>query len=188
MWDCFTFGGGGLHARTPSTTQGATPVWPLIIPSVHGLYLVLIQDWSLYTPVARAWAWLKIVPHLRKAGASFEGGWGRGSPRKKKERKKRKEKKRDKWKKGTMNNVKLLHIRCCFSNFSIVRWHWKIKKNWPPRKSWNDVPGEKGQFKFVAMNLNSCHCSLFQQGLVVIGGFGNMYHLNNEQGRIQWIK
>ena len=34
-----------------------------------------------------------------------------------------------------MNNVKLLHIKWFFSNFSIVRWHWKIiKKIWPPKK------------------------------------------------------
>ena len=39
-----------------------------------------------------------------------------------------------------MNSVKLLHIKCCFSNFSIVRWHWKInfappkkKLKWRPR-------------------------------------------------------
>ena len=66
------------------------------------------------------------------------GGGGLGGPspppplpkekeKKKKERKKekreRKEKKREKRKKGTMNSVKLLHIKCCFSNFSIVQWH-----------------------------------------------------------------
>ena len=41
-----------------------------------------------------------------------------------------------------MNNVKLLHIwSAVFSNFSIVRWHWKIKIILaPPRKSWNDAP------------------------------------------------
>ena len=67
---------------------------------------------------------------LMKAGASFEAGWGPSPPpRKKKERKKerKKKKKRKKGKKERkkegMNNVKLLHIKCCFSNFSIVRWH-----------------------------------------------------------------
>ena len=38
-----------------------------------------------------------------------------------------------------MNNVKLLHIKCCF--FAIFWWHWKIQKHLPPtRKSWNDAP------------------------------------------------
>ena len=49
--------------------------------------------------------------------ASFEGGWGAVAPegkRKKKERKKREKKENKERKKGTMNNVKLLHIKCCF--------------------------------------------------------------------------
>ena len=67
---------------------------------------------------------------------------GKRKKEKKKEKKKKrkKRKKKEKRKKGTINNVKLLHINCCFSNFSIVRWHLKIKKIWPPRKSWNDAP------------------------------------------------
>ena len=75
-------------------------------------------------------------------GASFEGAGGRRPPPhqgkiKEKREKRRKKKER---KKGTTNNVKLLHIKCCFSNFSIVRWHWKINKKFgPPRKSWNDA-------------------------------------------------
>ena len=61
----------------------------------------------------------------------------RKNKKEKKERKKgrKKRKKRRKMKerkKGTMNNVKLLHIKCYFSNFSIFRWHWKIKKNFGP--------------------------------------------------------
>ena len=59
-----------------------------------------------------------------RTGASFEGagGWGpcplpppRGERRKekKKEEKEKKKKKKER-KKGTMNNVKLLHIKCCF--------------------------------------------------------------------------
>jgi hypothetical protein len=35
----------------------------------------------------------------------------------KKEKRERKEKKREKRKKGTMNSVKLLHIKCCFFQF-----------------------------------------------------------------------
>ena len=61
-------------------------------------------------------------------GASFEGGWGAVAPpkekeKRKKERKKEKKEKRKKGekkeerKKGTMNNFKLLHIKCCFFQF-----------------------------------------------------------------------
>ena len=57
------------------------------------------------------------------AGAPFEGAGGRRlPPRKKKKRKKKKKvKKREKKerKKLTMNNVKLLHIKCCFFRFFI---------------------------------------------------------------------
>ena len=72
------------------------------------------------------------------------GGWGPLPPPKEKEKKKKKRKKekretkrekKKERKKGTMNNVKLLHIKCCFfSNFSIVRWHWKILKKFAPPK------------------------------------------------------
>jgi len=50
------------------------------------------------------------------SGASFEGGWGDDAPPLQKKRKKEKKKKKER-KKGTMNNVKLLHIKCCFSQF-----------------------------------------------------------------------
>ena len=52
------------------------------------------------------------------SGASFEGGWRaiapQGKRKKKKEKKKKKKKKKKERKKGTINNVKLLHINCCF--------------------------------------------------------------------------
>ena len=65
-------------------------------------------------------------------GASFEGGWGPLPPRKKKKRKKKEKKKR---KKGTMNNVKLLHIKCCIFQFFISPVALKnLKKIWPPKK------------------------------------------------------
>ena len=65
-----------------------------------------------------------------RAGASFEGGWGGRRPPKEKEKKKKekkekkekrekKKKKKKERKKGTMNKVKLLHIKCCF--FSIFQ-------------------------------------------------------------------
>ena len=51
---------------------------------------------------------------------SFQGRHLRG-PRKKKKKEKRKKKKKEKKKierkKGTMNNVELLHIKCCFFQF-----------------------------------------------------------------------
>ena len=74
------------------------------------------------------------------------GGLGGPSPpqgkrkKEKKKEKKKKEKKREKKrkrKKGTMNDVKLLHIKCCF--FPIFQWSGGIKKSKiflpPPRKS-----------------------------------------------------
>ena len=58
------------------------------------------------------------------------GGWGAVAPpqgkrkkekkekkRKKKRKKRKKREKREKRKKGTMNSVKLLHIKCCFFQF-----------------------------------------------------------------------
>ena len=73
---------------------------------------------------------------LSKRGIIWGAAGGRRPPRKKKKRRKKKKKKKKRKKKkkkkerkkGPINNVKLLHIKCCFSNFSIVRWHWKIKK------------------------------------------------------------
>ena len=78
------------------------------------------------------------------------GGGGAGGvvappppPRKKKKRKKRKkkrknrkkEKKKRKRKKGTMNDVKLLHIKCCFFQFFNSPVALKNKKNFgPPKK------------------------------------------------------
>ena len=78
-----------------------------------------------------------------KPEASFRGGWGGPSPppprKKKKERKKEKrEKKREKKrkrKKGTMNDVKLLHIKCCFFQFFNSLVALKNEKIcWPPPK------------------------------------------------------
>ena len=49
-----------------------------------------------------------------RVGASFEGLEAVAPPLKEKKEKEKRKKER---KKGTMNNVKLLHIKCCFSNF-----------------------------------------------------------------------
>ena len=79
------------------------------------------------------------------------GGWGPSPPRekeKKKKRKKEKKKKRKKEKKKkrkernkerkrTMNNVKLLHTKCCFFKFFISPVALKnLKKYWPPKLKW----------------------------------------------------
>ena len=98
----------------------------------------------------RAEVWFLFV-----SGASFGGGAGGPSPppppprKKKKEKKKEKKEKREKKrkkkerKKETMNNVKLLHIKCWFFQFFNSPVALKnFKKIWPPpRKSWNDASG-----------------------------------------------
>ena len=61
------------------------------------------------------------------------GGWeGRRPPQG--ERKKKKERKKEKRKKGTMNNVKLLHIKCCFFQFFKSPVAWKNFKKFAPKK------------------------------------------------------
>ena len=79
--------------------------------------------------------------------ASFEGGWGGPSPPKEKERKKKRKKKKKKKekkkerKKGTMNNVKLLHIKCCFFQFFNSPVALKnLKKFWPPQEKVEMTP------------------------------------------------
>ena len=79
-------------------------------------------------------------------GASFEGAGGPSPPppqgkrkkekiKKRKEKKKKKRKKEEKRKKGTINNVKLLHIKCCFFQFFNNPVALKnLKKFWPPKK------------------------------------------------------
>ena len=68
------------------------------------------------------------------------------SPLPKKEKKKEKKKKGKKErKKGTMNNVKLLHIlKCCFFQFFNSPVALKNKKKFgSPEKSLNDAPGRE---------------------------------------------
>ena len=71
--------------------------------------------------------------------ASFERGWGAAPPprkrKKRKKKEKRKKKKNQKKRKRTMNNVKLLHIKCCFFKFFGSPVALKNKKKcWPPKK------------------------------------------------------
>ena len=90
--------------------------------------------------------------------ASFGGGGlGAALPKekekkkkKKKRKKKEKKKKREKRKKGTMNNVELLHIKCLFFQFFNSQVALKNKKKcWPPRKSWNDAPAYIILYNFI---------------------------------------
>ena len=75
-----------------------------------------------------------------KSEASFGGLGGHRPPRKKKkerkkEKRERKREKREKRKKGTMNRVKLLHIKCCFFQFFNSPVALKNKKKFgPPKK------------------------------------------------------
>ena len=75
--------------------------------------------------------------HLRGAGGAV-APQGKRKKEKKKERKKKKEEKMEKKterKKGTMNNVKLLHIKCCFFQFFNSPVALKnLKKIWPPKE------------------------------------------------------
>ena len=83
-------------------------------------------------------SYLRAISIYSLPGASFEGGWGPSPPRKKKKKKKRRKKREKKKtmeerKKGAMNNVKLLHIKCCFFQFFNSPVALKIKF-WPPKK------------------------------------------------------
>ena len=82
---------------------------------------------------------------------------GKSKKRKKKKERKKKEKKREereKRKKGTtyMNNVKILHIKWCFTKFSIVRWDWKIKKYLAPQKKlkWHPCGPSRSQLQKIS--------------------------------------
>ena len=84
---------------------------------------VQTTKYTVYTSLHRSTAVLFQFPQRRHLGGGGAGGRRPQGKRKKekkeikkkKEKNKRKnEKKREKRKKGTMNNVKLLHIKCCF--------------------------------------------------------------------------
>ena len=76
--------------------------------------------------------------HLRGAGGAVAPPPppGKRKKEKKKEKKRKKSKKRKKERRELWRYVKLLHIKCCFFQFSIVRWHWTILKKFapPPKK------------------------------------------------------
>ena len=60
--------------------------------------------------------------------------------KKEKKEKKKKQKKRKERKKETMNNVKLLHIKCCFFQFFSSSVVLKNKKNLAPKEKVEMTP------------------------------------------------
>ena len=73
--------------------------------------------------------------HLRGAGGRHPQGKRKKKKERKKEKKREKKEEKKERKKGTMNNVKLRHIKCCFFQFfnSLVASKNK-KKICPPKK------------------------------------------------------
>ena len=136
-WDYY------INHHVVGYTDSSSNFWNILTSFHHGYSLW--QYWIL-----QCWAQGR---HLRGLG-------GHRSPRKKKkekkQRKQRKKRKKEKnERKGTMNNVKLLHIKCCFfSNFSVVRWHWRIKKNSAPQEKVEMTP-LVGPTKFINVTGNT---------------------------------
>ena len=95
------------------------------------------------------------------AGPSRGVIWGAGGPslpqgKRKKERKKEKEKrKREKRKKGTVNSVKLLHIKCCLFQFFNSPVALKNLKNVAPQEKVEMMP--LGPSVLLSMNQKLCH-------------------------------
>ena len=77
-------------------------------------------------------------------GASVEGGWGPSPKEKEKEKRKKKRKKRrmkEKKKKGNYEQRQITTYKVLFFQiFQSSGGIEKLKKNWPPRKGWNDSP------------------------------------------------
>ena len=70
---------------------------------------------------------------MRGAGGPSPSKEKEKKEKKKKEKKRKKEKKKER-KEGTMNNVKLLHIKCCFFQIFNSPVALKNKKNVCPKK------------------------------------------------------
>ena len=123
------------------------------------LLLVCLFNRSSILPFVRSFvcSYITFVGLLfvRSQGRHLRGAGGPSPPppiegkRKKKKRKKKqkkrekrekKKKKKKERKKGTMNNVKLLHIKCCFFQFFNSRAALKIKKNFVPQEKFEMTP------------------------------------------------
>ena len=86
-------------------------------------YKIFLENWILDT----AEIWVRISFSRAVRGVIWGGLGGAVAPqgkrkkkkkeekKEKKEKKRKKEEKKKERKKGTINNVKLLHIKCCFS-------------------------------------------------------------------------
>ena len=122
------------------------------------------------------------VHHYKTRGVIW-GGWGAVAPppRKKKKRKKeRKKEKREKRKKerkkGTMNNVKLLHIKCCFFQFFNSPVALKnIKKLAPPQEKVEMTPLDKTWQEFFFFQ-NQWYMCIYQ-ALFGIVPWSQIYNL-----------
>ena len=88
--------------------------------------------------------------------------WGAGGPsppqgkKRKKKRKKKEKRKKEKRKKGTMNSVKLLHIKCCFFQFFNSPVALKNKKKfWLPQEKVEMTPLEPTCSRILAQGSHS---------------------------------
>ena len=97
------------------------------------------------------------------------GGDGGPSPPRKKKKKKewkkekreRKEKKEKKRKKGTMDSVKLLHMKCCFFLFFNSPVALKNKKNLAPQEKVEMTPLERHQRGYLRQIEHCLYISYF---------------------------
>ena len=124
-------GGSSVKKRTTPYNGDQTQEWSLKL----GTTLVKSDSYSNFS--------IKIIPSL--SGCLWAGGIKQGrhlrglgdvAPQGKRKKKKEKREKKRKRKRGTMINVKLLHIKCCFFQFfnSPVALKNKKKILCPPRK------------------------------------------------------
>ena len=90
------------------------------------------------------------------ASFSFEGNRGPSPPPLKEKRKKKKKEKREKKEKKEGNRQITTYKVLFFSNFSIVRWHWKMKKTFAsPKKKLKWRPCPDPLIPFVATPLQT---------------------------------
>ena len=111
-----------------------------------------VYGYAMDTDIRPEFRFERVEPRWSMNRGVIWGGLGSPRPRpppQGKRKKKKKEKERKKRKKirtkkgrknGTMNNVKLLHIKCCFFQFFNSPVALKTKILVPSRKSWNDAP------------------------------------------------
>ena len=132
--------------------------------------------------------------HLRGAGGpSPPKEKEKRKKKEKKEKREKKERKKKERKKGTVNNVKLLHIKCCFFQFFNSPVALKNEKKIcppPPRKSWNDAPDMYVRLVgCIPQNHGILLCAILKNGEhetegVEFCGTGNEHHVTSAWCRI----